>query len=64
MQTINLIIPNMKSHHCQMTVTNTIKALGGNIKSISPTKAEIDLNSLSKDDVIQAIQKAGYKVIN
>ena len=65
MQTINLIIPNMKSPHCQMTVTNTIKALGGNIKSISPTKAEIDLkDSLSKDEVIQAIQKAGYNVIN
>ena len=48
-----------------MTVTNTIKAIGGNIKSISPTRAEIDLNdSLSRDAVIQAIQKAGYNVIN
>lgn len=55
----------MKSPHCQMTVTNTIEAIGGHIKSISPTKAEIDLNDrLSKDAVIQAIQKAGYNVIN
>jgi copper chaperone CopZ len=64
METINLTIPNMKSPHCQMTVTNTVKALGGNVKSISPGKAEIELNGASKDAVINAIQKAGYNVIN
>jgi len=64
METINLTIPNMKSPHCQMTVTNTIKALGGNVKSVSPTKAEIELGAgLTKDSVIQAIQKAGYNVV-
>jgi len=47
-----------------MTVTNTIKALGGNVKSVSPTKAEIELGAgLTKDSVIQAIQKAGYNVV-
>lgn len=65
METINLTIPNMKSPHCQMTVTNTVKAIGGNVKSVSPTKAEIELNNgLTKDAVIQAIQKAGYNVVN
>lgn len=65
METINLTIPNMKSTHCQMTVTNTVKAAGGNVKSIAPTKAEIELqNGLTKDAVIQAIQKAGYNVLN
>ena len=65
METINLTIPNMKSPHCQMTVTNTVKAVGGNVKSIAPTKAEIELqNGLTKDAVIQAIQKAGYNVLN
>lgn len=65
METINLTIQNMKSPHCQMTVTNTVQAVGGNVKSISPTKAEIELGSgLTKDAVIQAIQKAGYNVIN
>jgi copper chaperone CopZ len=65
METINLTIPNMKSPHCQMTVTNTVKALGGNIKSVASTKAEIELgNGLTKDTVIQAIEKAGYKVSN
>jgi copper chaperone CopZ len=65
METINLTIPSMKSPHCQMTVTNTVKAIGGNVKSISPTKAEIELSKeLTKDAVIQSIQKAGYNVVN
>ena len=64
METINLNIPNMKSTHCQMTVTNTVKAMGGNVKSIAPTSAEIELrNGLTHDAVIQAIEKAGYKVL-
>ena len=65
METINLTIPNMKSPHCQMTVTNTVKAVGGNVKSVAPTKAEIELgNGLTKETVIHAIQKAGYNVVN
>lgn len=65
METINLTIPNMKSPHCQMTVTNTVKAVGGNVKSVAPTKAEIELgNGLTKETVILAIQKAGYNVVN
>jgi copper chaperone len=65
METINLTIPNMKSPHCQMTVTNAVKAVGGDVKSVAPTKAEIELGTgLTKETVIQAIQKAGYNVIN
>jgi copper chaperone CopZ len=63
METINLTIPNMKSSHCQMTVTNTVKSLGGHVKSISSGKVEIELNNITKDTVIQAIQKAGYNVV-
>jgi copper chaperone CopZ len=65
METINVNIPNMKSPHCQMTVTNAVNAIGANIKSIAPTKAVIELsNGLSKDAVIQAIQTAGYPVVS
>jgi copper chaperone CopZ len=65
METINLTIPNMKSTHCQTTVTNTVIAAGGSVKSMTPTKAEIQLaNGITKDAVIQAIQKAGYNVVN
>jgi copper chaperone CopZ len=65
METINLTIPNMKSPHCQMTVANTVKAVGGAVKSVSPANAEIELaNGLTKETVIHAIQKAGYNVVN
>ena len=65
METINLTIPNMKSPHCQMTVTSAVNAIGANVKSVSPTRAEIELgNGLTKEAVVQAIQKAGYNVVN
>ena len=65
METITLTIPNMKSTHCQMAVTDAVIAVGGSVKSLSPTKAEIELkNGLTKDAAIQAIQKAGYNVVN
>ena len=65
METINLTIPNMKSPHCQMTVTNTVRAIGANVKSVSPAKAEIELASgQTKDAIIHAIQKAGYNVVS
>lgn len=63
METITLSIPNMKSSHCQITVTNTVKSLGGTIKNVEPMKAEIELNDgLTRNTVIEAIEKAGYKV--
>ncbi len=65
METISLKIPNMKSMHCQLTVTNTLKNMGASLKSIEPTHAEIELkNGLTRAAVIQAIEKAGYKVVN
>ena len=65
MKTINLTIPNMKSHHCQLTVRNVVSAVGANVKAISEAKAEIELSpGLTMDDVISVIQKAGYNVTN
>lgn len=65
METINLTIPNMKSPHCQMTVTNAVKAIGGSVRAVAPTRAEIELNNeLTRDAVIHAIQRAGYNVVN
>jgi copper chaperone CopZ len=63
METIKLTIPNMKSPHCQMTVTQTVKGLGATVKSMAPTQAEIELtNGISREAVVAAIEKAGYKV--
>lgn len=64
METIRLNIPNMKSAHCQLTVANTVKNIGGSVKTIVPARAEIELaNGLSREAVIQAIERAGYKVV-
>lgn len=63
MKTVQLTIPNMKSPHCQMTVTGVVNNLGAQIKSIAPTQAEIELpESLTKETVVAAIEQAGYKV--
>jgi copper chaperone len=65
METITLSIPNMKSSHCQVTVANTVKSLGGSVKNVEPMKAEIDLkDGLTRSAVIEAIEKAGYNVSN
>jgi copper chaperone CopZ len=63
METINLTIPNMKSPHCQMTVTNAISAIGGKVKSISPIKAEIQFGSeITKAQVIQAFKQRDIRL--
>jgi Copper chaperone len=65
METIQLTIPSMKSQHCMMTVTQTVKAMGGaSVKKVSPGTAEIELSTATKDLVVAAIEKAGYAVVN
>lgn len=60
METIKLKIPNMKSPRCQMTVTDAVKAAGGVMRSLAPTKAEIELrDGMTKDAVVKAIENAG-----
>ena len=63
MKTISLTIPNMKSAHCQMAVTNAVKLVGGTIKSVSPGRAQIELaDNITHDVVVDAIRNAGYNV--
>lgn len=63
METIKLIIPNMKSPHCQMTVKQTVEKLGAAVKSIAPAQAEIELTGdASRESVVRAIENAGYRV--
>jgi|GEM_PF-745487 len=63
MHTIQVVIPNMKSSHCQLTVTRAVSEVGALVKSIAPTTAEIELkNNLTSDAVLQAIRRAGYEV--
>ena len=65
METIQLTIPNMKSPHCMMAVSGTLKKLdGATLKKISPGQAEIELAGATKTVVIEAIENAGYTVTN
>jgi hypothetical protein len=43
----------------------TVRNIGATIKNIEPTSAEIELTGkLTREAIIQAIEKAGYKVSN
>jgi copper chaperone len=65
METINLSIPNMKSPHCMMMVSNALKDMqGATLKKVSPGAAEIELSGATKTLVVEAIEKAGYTVSN
>lgn len=67
METVKLKIPNMISTHCQVTVSNIVgKLKGAQIKHIRPGEAEvaIDASQTSKTQVIEAIEKAGYRIEN
>ena len=64
METLSLSIPNMKSSHCQLTVTRLVENAGATIKQVSPGKAEIELaRGITKAAVIEAIEKGGYTVV-
>ena len=53
----------MKSQHCMMVVSNTLKNVqGAQLKKVSPGQAEIELSGATKETVILAIEKAGYPV--
>ncbi|MFZ5972027.1 MAG: heavy-metal-associated domain-containing protein [Bacteroidota bacterium] len=65
METIQLHIPTMKSPHCMMVVSNTLKNQAGAVlKKLSPGEAEIELQTATKTAVVEAIEKAGYQVTN
>jgi copper chaperone CopZ len=65
METLNLTIPNMKSPHCMMVVSETLKGMAGvSLKKVAPGQAQIELSGATKVSVVEAIEKAGYTVAN
>lgn len=63
MKTIQLTIPNMKSSHCQITVTGVAKSLGANVTEVAPSLATIQFDeTISELSIKAAVEKAGYKV--
>lgn len=63
METIDLLIPTMKSAHCELAVSTAVKTTAAKIKSIYPSRLIVELtDGINRSVVINAIEKAGYKV--
>ena len=63
METIDLTIPTMKSAHCELAVSNAVRNTGAKIKNIYPSRLIVELaDGINRSAVINAIEKAGYKV--
>lgn len=65
METIDLSIPTMKSAHCQFAVQNAVTRSGAKVKNIYPTRLIVELSDgIDRNVVVDAIERAGYKVSN
>jgi hypothetical protein len=63
METIDLSIPTMKSAHCQFAVRNAVTRSGAKVKNIYPSRLIVEISDgIDRSAVIDAIEKAGYKV--
>jgi hypothetical protein len=65
METIDLLIPAMKSAHCELAVSNAVARAGAKVKRIYPSRLIVELaDGMNQRIIIDAIEKAGYKVDN
>lgn len=63
MEIIDLSIPAMKSAHCQFAVRSAVTNSGAKVKDIYPSRLIVELaDGIDRSSVINAIEKAGYKV--
>ncbi|HAC15047.1 MAG TPA: hypothetical protein DCE78_03770, partial [Bacteroidetes bacterium] len=64
MKELKLNVPNMQSTHCQMRVRDAIKEIVGlQIQKVEAGKLTVAVASDdTKDEVVNAIAKAGYTV--
>ncbi len=54
----------MITPYSQMTVVDSIMFLGGTVRNVLPTLAEIELSDyLRKEDVVRVIEEAGFEVV-
>jgi len=64
MKNVKLNIPDMQSAHCQARVNGAIKDIDGiKLEKLEAGKLSffVEIDKV-KDDVVEAIEKAGYKV--
>ncbi len=66
MKNVELSIPDMQSAHCQARVNGAIKDIdGAKIEKLEAGKLSISFErDDAKEEMIAAIEKAGYKVDN
>ncbi|OYD42670.1 heavy-metal-associated domain-containing protein [Sphingobacterium cellulitidis] len=64
MKNVELSIPDMQSTHCQSRVNSAIKDIDGvTIEKLEAGKLAVSLESNEvKQELVDAIEKAGYKV--
>lgn len=64
MKNVELSIPDMQSTHCQSRVNSAIKDIDGvTIEKLEAGKLAVSLESNEvKQELLDAIEKAGYKV--
>ncbi|MBW3523743.1 MULTISPECIES: heavy-metal-associated domain-containing protein [Bacteroidota] len=64
MKNLELSIPDMQSAHCQSRVNGAIKDINGvTIEKLEAGKLAVSIeNDSVKQELVQAIEKAGYKV--
>ena len=63
---VELKVTGMSCGHCEMAVSKALMALDGVVKAEADHKAqkavvEIEAGRVSRDDMIAAVQKAGYE---
>ena len=64
MKQVKISVPDMQSTHCQTRVNNAIKDINGvQIDNLQPGEITVSVASEgTKEDVVKAIEKAGYSV--
>lgn len=64
MKQVVISVPNMQSTHCQTRANNVVKEIDGvQIQTLEAGKLTVSVTSdNTKNEVIQAIEKAGYTV--
>ncbi|HEX2846356.1 MAG TPA: heavy-metal-associated domain-containing protein [Chitinophagaceae bacterium] len=64
MKDIVINIPDMQSTHCQTRVSNAVKGIEGvQVQSLEAGKIAVSLaTDKLKDEIVEAIEKAGYTV--
>ncbi|MDI6801796.1 MAG: cation transporter [Thermodesulfovibrionales bacterium] len=67
MAEITLKIEGMSCQHCVMRVKKAIDAVAGITRSdvaVSSATIQFDESKVRKEDIIAAIEKAGYKIVH